>query len=100
MKVDAKVILITLDTRFLLQDQKLADKLSELKSAGTPWVGTFLLKDQKARTDGSQVLSTAEGGEGEILRGEELFKRLHEYGTFAQVNISQCVICVESEWFI
>ncbi|XP_024392421.1 lon protease homolog 1, mitochondrial [Physcomitrium patens] len=69
-----------------IKDQKLADKLSELKSAGTPWVGTFLLKDQKARTDGSQVLSTAEGGEGEILRGEELFKRLHEYGTFAQIT--------------
>ncbi len=59
--------------------------MAELKAAGTPWVGTFLLKDAKAK-DGSTVLTAAEGGEGtEHLRGEELFKRLHEYGTFAQV---------------
>ncbi|KAG0619235.1 hypothetical protein M758_4G124900 [Ceratodon purpureus] len=70
-----------------IKDQKLAEKLTELKSAGSPWVGTFLLKDQNPRTDGSQVLTTAEGGEGtEVLRGEELFKRLHEHGTFAQIT--------------
>jgi len=79
-------------THCFLQDQKLADKLAELKSAGTPWVGSFLLKDQKPRTDGSPVLTAAEGGEGtEDLRGEELFKRLNEYGTFAQVGTGHCL---------
>jgi Lon-like ATP-dependent protease len=68
-----------------IKDPKLSEKLAELKAAGTPWVGTFLLKDAKAK-DGSTVLTAAEGGEAtEHLRGEELFKRLHEYGTFAQV---------------
>lgn len=82
-------------TCYFLQDQKLADKLAELKSAGTPWVGSFLLKDQKPRTDGSPVLTAAEGGEGtEELRGEELYKRLNEHGTFAQVDIGRCVISV------
>jgi hypothetical protein len=78
-------LLITLDCS--RQDQKLADKLAELKSAGTPWVGSFLLKDQKSRTDGSQVLTAPEGEGSELLRGEELYKRLQEHGTFAQVNI-------------
>ncbi|KAH8974329.1 hypothetical protein BDL97_01G096300 [Sphagnum fallax] len=69
-----------------IKDPKLSEKLAELKAAGTPWVGTFLLKDAKAK-DGSTVLTAAEGGEGtEHLRGEELFKRLHEYGTFAQIT--------------
>ena len=82
-----------------LQDQKLAEKLTELKSAGSPWVGTFLLKDQNPRTDGSQVLTTAEGGEGtEVLRGEELFKRLHEHGTFAQVDTINSVISAKFDW--
>jgi hypothetical protein len=84
------------ESYYFLQDQKLAEKLTELKSAGNPWVGTFLLKDQNPRTDGSQVLHAAEGGEGtEVLRGEELFKRLHEHGTFAQVDIKNYVIPVK-----
>jgi hypothetical protein len=71
----------------------------ELKSAGTPWVCTFLLKDHNFRTDGSHVLTAAEGGEGtEVLRGEELFKRLHEHGTFAQVDIADYVISAKSDW--
>lgn len=82
-----------------LQDHKLAEKLTELRSAGTPWVGTFLLKDQNPRTDGSQVLIAAEGGEGtEVLRGEELFNRLHEHGTFAQVGIMHHVVSAKSDW--
>lgn len=86
MSVERSGLYVTLDYVFIFQDQKLADKLAELKSAGTPWVGSFLLKDQK-RTDGP-VLTAAEGGEGtEELRGEELYKRLNEHGTFAQVMI-------------
>lgn len=59
-------------------------------------MGSFLLKDQKPRTDGSPVLTAAEGGEGtEELRGEELYKRLNEHGTFAQVDTGHCVISVK-----
>ena len=43
-------------------------------------MGTFLLKDQNPKTEGEGT---------EVLRGEELFKRLHEHGTFAQVDIMQ-----------
>lgn len=72
-----------------VQDSQLAEKLSELKSGGTPWVGAFLLKKGKPRSDGSHLWPASEGGEDtdHQLRGEELFKSLHEYGTFAQVNL-------------
>lgn len=64
-------------------------------------MGSFLLKDQKPRTDGSPVWTAAEGGEGiEGLRGEELFKRLNEHGTFAQVYIAHFVISAQSGWFL
>jgi len=72
-----------------IKDSQLAEKLSELKSGGTPWVGAFLLKKGKPRSDGSHLWPASEGGEDndQQLRGEELFKSLHEYGTFAQVNL-------------
>ena len=72
-----------------IQDSQLAEKLSELKSGGTPWVGAFLLKKGKPRSDGSHLWPASEGGEDsdQQLRGEELYKSLHEYGTFAQVNL-------------
>lgn len=67
------------------QDPKLAEALIELRSRGTPYVGAFLRKDVEMKhKDGSPQASEREV-EVADLRGEKLYKQLHEYGTFAQV---------------
>ena len=38
------------------------------------------------------MLTAPEGEGSELLRGEELYKRLQEHGTFAQVNIGYFLI--------
>ncbi|EFJ35404.1 hypothetical protein SELMODRAFT_30423, partial [Selaginella moellendorffii] len=66
-----------------IKDPKLADSLVELRARGTPYVGAFLLKDAK-----ESVVTGEKSGEevkDSDLKGEALYKRLHEYGTFAQV---------------
>jgi Lon-like ATP-dependent protease len=58
----------------------------DLRMRGTPWVGTFLMKDAGKSKD--VVVFPGSDGQAkneEELHGEELYKSLHEYGTFAQV---------------
>ncbi|XP_024524109.1 lon protease homolog 1, mitochondrial [Selaginella moellendorffii] len=86
-----------------IKDPKLADSLVELRARGTPYVGAFLLKDAKesvvVESENARETSGAAGEKSEEktgeksgeevkdsdLKGEALYKRLHEYGTFAQV---------------
>ncbi|CAM6113131.1 unnamed protein product [Calypogeia fissa] len=73
---------------FSTKDQKLAAKLMDLRMRGTPWVGTFLMKDAGAKGKDLVVFPGSDGqakSEDE-LHGEELYKSLHEYGTFAQIT--------------
>ncbi|EFJ17363.1 hypothetical protein SELMODRAFT_30426, partial [Selaginella moellendorffii] len=65
-----------------IKDPKLADSLVELRARGTPYVGAFLLKDAKESVVTGEKSEEVKDSD---LKGEALYKRLHEYGTFAQV---------------
>lgn len=71
---------------FLLQDPKLLAALQESRRRQAPYAGAFLVKDEPG-TDPS----TGAGSETEKnvleLKGKELFNRLYEVGTLAQVYI-------------
>ncbi|KAL3700088.1 hypothetical protein R1sor_018110 [Riccia sorocarpa] len=72
---------------FSTKDTKLAAKLMELRMRGTPWVGTFLVKDASRKSKDPVPFPGVDGDKDEDeLHGEELYKSLHEYGTFAQIT--------------
>ncbi|KAL2651757.1 hypothetical protein R1flu_019885 [Riccia fluitans] len=72
---------------FSTKDTKLAAKLMELRMRGTPWVGTFLVKDANRKSKDPVPFPGVNGDKDEDeLHGEELYKSLHEYGTFAQIT--------------
>ena len=76
-----------------MQDPKLLAALQDSRKRHAPYAGAFLLKDEPG-TDPSLV----SGSEGEKniydLRGKELFDRLHDIGTLAQVpNICSSYGC-------
>ncbi|BFI05718.1 ATP-dependent Lon protease [Marchantia polymorpha subsp. ruderalis] len=72
---------------FSTKDTKLAAKLMELRMRGTPWVGTFLVKDGSRKNKDPVPFPGGDGDkDDEELHGEELYKSLHEYGTFAQIT--------------
>lgn len=66
-----------------MQDPKLLAALQESRKRQAPYAGAFLLKDDlltDASTDTEKSVSD--------LKGKELFNRLHEVGTLAQVSNS------------
>lgn len=72
---------------------------------GTPWVGTFLMKDAGAKSKDRVVFpgSDAQAKTEDEPHGEELYKSLHEYGTFAQVLWSvldslHCCLVIPSDY--
>ncbi|XP_077217774.1 lon protease homolog, mitochondrial-like isoform X2 [Tasmannia lanceolata] len=71
-----------------VKDPKLLAALVENRKRSAPYAGAFLLKDEPG-TDPS--LSSGSETEKNIydLKGKELFKRLHEVGTLAQITSIQ-----------
>ncbi|XP_072954329.1 lon protease homolog, mitochondrial-like [Typha angustifolia] len=71
-----------------VKDPKLLAALVENRKRSIPYAGAFLLKDE-AGTD-PNVASGSETEKGIYdLKGKELFKRLHEVGTLAQITSIQ-----------
>lgn len=67
-----------------MQDPKLLAALVESRKRQAPYAGAFLLKDEPG---GDPNLSSSSETEKNIndIKGKELFNRLHEVGTLAQV---------------
>lgn len=65
-----------------MQDPKLLAALQESRKRHAPYAGAFLLKDEPG-TDPSLVSESEKNTYD--LRGKELFDRLHDIGTLAQV---------------
>lgn len=70
----------------ILQDPKLLAALQESRRRQAPYAGTFLLKDEPG-TDPSLVSGTETEKNISDLKGKELYDRLHEVGTLAQVLV-------------
>uniref|UniRef100_A0A1D1XQZ0 Lon protease homolog, mitochondrial n=1 Tax=Anthurium amnicola TaxID=1678845 RepID=A0A1D1XQZ0_9ARAE len=66
-----------------VKDSKLLQALVENRKRSAPYAGAFLLKDESG-TDGSESEKSIYD-----LKGKELFKRLHEVGTLAQITSIQ-----------
>lgn len=71
----------------ILQDPKLLAALQESRRRQAPYAGTFLLKDEPG-TDSSLVSGSETEKNISDLKGKELYDRLHEVGTLAQVLVS------------
>jgi len=69
----------------LLQDQKLLSALVENRKRQVGYAGAFLLKDDPETDPNLKSGSETEKSVYD-LKGKELFKRLHEVGTLAQVH--------------
>ncbi|KAM0954423.1 putative endopeptidase La [Dioscorea sansibarensis] len=71
-----------------VKDAKLLEALVENRKRSIPYAGAFLLKDDPA-TDSS--LGSGSDSEKSVyeLKGKELYKRLHEVGTLAQITSIQ-----------
>ncbi|KAH7676566.1 Lon protease bacterial/eukaryotic-type protein [Dioscorea alata] len=71
-----------------VKDAKLLEALVENRKRSIPYAGAFLLKDDPA-TDSS--LGSGPDSEKSVyeLKGKELYKRLHEVGTLAQITSIQ-----------
>lgn len=69
---------------YSLQNPKLLAALQESRKRQAPYAGAFLLKDDPEADSGA-----VSGSETEkniyLLKGKELYDRLHEVGTLAQV---------------
>ena len=65
-----------------MQDPKLLAALQENRKRQAPYCGAFLLKDEPG---GDTSASETEKSVHDI-KGKELFNRLHEVGTLAQVS--------------
>lgn len=68
----------------ILQDPKLLAALQESRRRQAPYAGAFLLKDEPG-TDSSTVSGSETEKNTSDLTGKELYDRLHEVGTLAQV---------------
>ncbi|KAL3843536.1 hypothetical protein ACJIZ3_000939 [Penstemon smallii] len=66
-----------------VKDPKLLAALVESKKRQAPYAGAFLLKDEEG-TDGSDAEKNIHD-----LKGKDLFNRLHEVGTLAQITSIQ-----------
>ncbi|MCL7041622.1 hypothetical protein MKW94_022835 [Papaver nudicaule] len=67
-----------------VKDPKLLSALSESRKRQAPYAGAFLIKDETG-TDPS-LASTSETEVIHELKGKELYDRLHEVGTLAQIT--------------
>ncbi|OVA19171.1 Peptidase S16 [Macleaya cordata] len=67
-----------------VKDPKLLAALVESRKRQAPYAGAFLLKDEKG-TDPS-LTSGSEAESAYDLKGKELYDRLHEVGTLAQIT--------------
>ncbi|CAH2075689.1 unnamed protein product [Thlaspi arvense] len=71
-----------------LQDPKLLAALVESRKRQAPYAGAFLLKDEPG-TD-PRIISGSDADKNvHDLKGKELFNRLHEVGTLAQITSIQ-----------
>lgn len=68
-----------------MQDPKLLAALQENRKRQAPYAGAFLLKDEPG-TDPSLVSGSESEKNIYAMKGKELFNRLHEVGTLAQVS--------------
>ncbi|CAJ1977842.1 unnamed protein product [Sphenostylis stenocarpa] len=68
-----------------VKDPKLLAALQESRERQAPYAGAFLLKDEP-EADPSVVSSSDTDKNVYDLKGKELFNRLHEVGTLAQVH--------------
>ncbi|CAN6581842.1 unnamed protein product [Malus baccata var. baccata] len=71
-----------------VKDPKLLAALQESKKRQAPYAGAFLLKDEPG-TDPSVVSGSETEKNITDLKGKELFNRLHEVGTLAQISSIQ-----------
>jgi len=77
-------LLVLTNADIFVQDPKLLAALQESRKRQAPYCGAFLLKDEPD-TDPSVVTgSESEKNIGD-LKGKDLYNRLHEVGTLAQV---------------
>ncbi|KAK7356151.1 hypothetical protein VNO80_15417 [Phaseolus coccineus] len=68
-----------------VKDPKLLAALQESRERQAPYAGAFLLKDE-AEADPSVISSSDTDKNVYDLKGKELFNRLHEVGTLAQIS--------------
>lgn len=73
-----------------MQDPKVLAALQESRKRQAPYAGAFLLKDEPG-TESSPSSETEKSVYD--IKGKELFNRLHEVGTLAQVS-SFVAICL------
>lgn len=71
-----------------VKDPKLLAALQESRRRQAPYAGTFLLKDEPG-TDSSLVSGSETEKNISDLKGKELYDRLHEVGTLAQISSIQ-----------
>ncbi|KAM2468619.1 hypothetical protein FF1_010277 [Malus domestica] len=71
-----------------VKDPKLLAALQESRKRHAPYAGAFLLKDEPG-TDPSVVSGSETDKNITDLKGKELFNRLHEVGTLAQISSIQ-----------
>ncbi|BBG96586.1 lon protease 1 [Prunus dulcis] len=71
-----------------VKDPKLLAALQESRKRQAPYAGAFLLKDEPG-TDPSLVSGSETDKNIHDLKGKQLFNRLHEVGTLAQISSIQ-----------
>ncbi|XP_068662036.1 lon protease homolog, mitochondrial-like isoform X2 [Aristolochia californica] len=71
-----------------VKDPKLLAALVECRRRQAPYAGAFLLKDEPGSDSGLTSASEIDKNASEF-KGQELFKRLHEVGTLAQISSIQ-----------
>lgn len=86
-------VLILLTILLCVQDPKVLAALQESRERQAPYAGAFLLKDEPD-TDPNVVSSSDTEKNVYDLKGKELFNRLHEVGTLAQVCYFICSLTV------
>lgn len=74
-----------------MQDPKLLAALQESRKRQAPYAGAFLLKDDPG-ADSSLGSGSESDKEIQDIKGKELFDRLHEVGTLAQVGTNTCTV--------
>ncbi|KAI3996637.1 hypothetical protein MKX01_009469 [Papaver californicum] len=67
-----------------VKDPNLLSALSECRKRQAPYAGAFLIKDETGADP--SLLSTSETEVVHELKGKELYDRLHEVGTLAQIT--------------
>ncbi|XP_026405837.1 lon protease homolog 1, mitochondrial-like [Papaver somniferum] len=67
-----------------VKDPKLLSALSECRKRQAPYAGAFLIEDETGADP--SLISTSEAEVVHELKGKELYDRLHEVGTLAQIT--------------